>query len=389
MKKLLKQTITGIWKDPSIQAALILYLIVRIGLGLWLPFVNSIYSRELEPAVQVGLYKGVAVESSPWLEAWQRWDTLHYQAIAERGYTAFDTALFTPPLYPMLMRWGAVLLGGNTLLSGILVSNLAYLGTLITLYRLALFETGDHGAARRTLIYLAVFPTGFFFLGAFSETLFLLAAILTIYAARRKQWVTSGLWGGAAALTRINGFFLPLPLGLAALSERRSQRTWRPFWMVALTLAGFAIFPLYVWVGMGQHPWTIVEALNLRGGYLTWPGANLLRSIELLLQGSLMTADVFDLLFTVLFFGLAVPVWRMLPKIYSGYYLTLLVFYLIRMGPGTQPLLGMTRYVLLLFPAFIILGIWGQRPWVNRLILYPSVILLIFMSSIFTLWGVI
>ncbi len=30
-------------------------------------------------------YQGVTPETNPWLEVWQRWDTLHYQAIAERG----------------------------------------------------------------------------------------------------------------------------------------------------------------------------------------------------------------------------------------------------------------------------------------------------------------
>ena len=159
--------------------------------------------------------------------------------------------------------------------------------------------------------------------------------------------------------------------------------------MVILTLVGFSLFPLFVWLEMEQSPWSIVAASNQRGGYLTWPGANLLRAFELLFQGRLMFASIFDLLFTLLFLALAFPVWRHLPRLFSYYYLTILLFYLMRMGPGTQPLLGMTRYVLVLFPAFIILGKWGKPPWIHWVIILSSVIFLLLFSSIFASWGVI
>ena len=390
MKERINRALQSIRKDPAIKTAVILLCIVGLVLGLWLPFVTHVlFPVTLSQEAQTDLYKGVAVETNPWLEPWQRWDTLHYQAIAERGYTAFDSALFSPPIYPLLMRWTAVLVGGNTLLAGILVSTLAYLGSLIALHRLVIHEMDDPAAAKRTIIYLAIFPTSFFLLGAFSESLFLLAAVLTFLAARQRKWIQAGLWGGAAALTRITGVFFPLPLGLTALEALVRERKWQAFWMVAIALGGFSLFPLYVWLCMKQSPWTIMDALNTRGGYLTWPGANIIRSFELLFQGQLMTGSVFDLLFTLMFLALAVPVYRCLPKIYSYYYLTMMLFYLMRMGPGTQPLLGMTRYVLILFPAFMVMAKWGKRPWVNRLIIYPSIVLLLFFSSIFTSWGVI
>jgi len=41
-----------------------------------------------------------------------------------------------------------------------------------------------------------------------------------------------------------------------------------------------------------------------------------------------------------------------------------------------------------LFPAFFLLGWVGARsPWLNRLILYPSLALWLFLSANFVLWG--
>ncbi|MEE8568707.1 MAG: hypothetical protein V3S81_08850 [Anaerolineales bacterium] len=37
-----------------------------------------------------------------------------------------------------------------------------------------------------------------------------------------------------------------------------------------------------------------------------------------------------------------------------------------------QPLLSVPRYVLAIFPAFIVLGQAGKNQWANRLILYLS-----------------
>jgi hypothetical protein len=376
-----------IWAIPAVRTAIPIFLAVRLILALWLPFVRQVlYSAPLPPDPIWRPYMGVAIEPNPWLEAWQRWDTLHYQAIAERGYAAFDTALFAPPLYPWLMQISANLAGGNTLFGGMIVSNLAYIAALIALYRLVQHETDDPEIARRTLIYLAFFPSAFFFLAAYTESLFLLAVVLCLAAARRKRWVAAGLLGGAAALTRIPGLVLIVPLGFAALQEWRRSRNGRGFSSVALTVVGYALFPLYIWINQGGTPGMILSASLARGSRFALPGANVIRSLGALFAGNLGASDVFDLCFTLGFIALTVPVWRLLPRLYGVYYISMLALYLARMGT-IHPLYAMTRYVLVLFPAFILLGSWGRNPWINRAVLYLSWPLLFFMSGVFALWG--
>jgi hypothetical protein len=81
-----------------------------------------------------------------------------------------------------------------------------------------------------------------------------------------------------------------------------------------------------------------------------------------------------------------VPVWRRLPRIYSLYYLTFLGLYLIRISE-IETLLSVNRYVLVLFPAFIVMGAWGRNPVLHRIILYLSWIGLLYLSGQFAIWG--
>jgi hypothetical protein len=53
----------------------------------------------------------------------------------------------------------------------------------------------------------------------------------------------------------------------------------------------------------------------------------------------------------------------------------------------SQPLVSMLRYVLVLFPVLILFGGWGRNAWVNRLFVYSSVPLQLFLSAQFVMWG--
>jgi hypothetical protein len=52
-----------------------------------------------------------------------------------------------------------------------------------------------------------------------------------------------------------------------------------------------------------------------------------------------------------------------------------------------KPLYSFSRYALVFFPTFMVLGQLGRRPWVNRLILYPSTALYFYFSGQFFIWG--
>ena len=146
------------------------------------------------------------------IDALARWDAWRYLSVASigyrEGYLGANPQIF--PLYPALMR----LLGGwfgdaGLAYAGFFIANGAFFAAL-TLLHLLVRERYDKAVADRSVLYLAVFPTSFFFSALYAESLFLLLSLGCCYALERHRWVLSGALGGLAALTRAPGVFLVL-----------------------------------------------------------------------------------------------------------------------------------------------------------------------------------
>lgn len=371
----------------SLRIALPIFLGVRVLLLLWMWGVRQLFPDPLPPLPGVRPYVGVEPQTNPWLEPWQRWDTPIYQAIAERGPQAFGGALFTPPLYPALMRVTGELVGGNSLLGGLIVSNLAYLGALVAFHQIALEERSQWITAQRATLYLAVFPTAFFFMAAYTESLLLLGATVALLGAARRRWLLAGLAGATASLSRLIGVAIAVPLSYLGYRGWRESRSGWPWIPLLATLAGAAVLPTYAWQVLGRSPLAPFQA---QSDYfkvsLVFPGWSVVQAVGRLVAGHALMADVLDLAFLGLFVVCGVAVWRRYSTSLGLLYAATLAPMLIRSGV-TQPLLGTTRYVLALFPAFIVMAEWGANRWRHRLILYGSTAGLLFLSGQFALWG--
>ena len=212
-----------------------------------------------------------------------RWDTFFYYSIATGGYS-WNPAVFRHqnivffPLYPLLMRWGGMLVGGHPLLAGLIVSLSAFSGAMALLYRLAILDVGEEHAPA-VILLLAAFPYALFFSAAYTESLFLLVTVGAFYAMRRRRLGWVALCGLAAGLTRPNGFWLALPLACVALwpPPDRDVTVAGPRPPIRLALALFAacapvvgilIFSAYLQIRFG-------DALAWVHGQAAW-GAPLL-----------------------------------------------------------------------------------------------------------------
>jgi len=329
------------------------------------------------------LYQGVKQEINPLLEPWQRWDTMHYQAIAERGYTAFEMAYY--PIYPFLMGWLAPIFGGNTLVSGLTISGLAFLGCLFTIHRLSTLEFGEEVSAMRVVVYMAFYPAAFFLVAAYNESLFLLEVMLCLYFIKKENWLRAGLFAGIAALTRVPGVLLALPLGYAAWHawKKGSHTSWLAMGVMVLELIGYYI---YQWLWLGQLPFVTIAAQNQRGGYLAFPGLNILETVRRISIGQMVGENSFELLFTLGFIVFTILIWRKLPRIYGLYAASLMFLFMIRMG-SPQPLISNMRYTFEIFPVFFLFARWGDKPAIHRVILYLSWLGLLFFGAQFAIWG--
>ena len=151
-----------------------------------------------------------------------RWDTGWYLGVAIEGYrwnpalSAQQQNIAFFPLYPMLMRYGSLLLGRETMWTGILISWIAFFAALVYLYRFARERMGDDSAAAG-LALLACYPFAVFFSTAYPESLFLLAMVAACYHFERDEMWQAAVWGLAAGLTRPNGCLLSVALALIAV----------------------------------------------------------------------------------------------------------------------------------------------------------------------------
>ncbi len=155
-------------------------------------------------------------------QLWTKWDAGWYLAIAAHGYqyvpgAQSSVAFF--PLLPILIRLAEIFTDPVT--AGVLIVNLGVAAAYVLLYALVRFEfPNDEQIARRTLLYIAFFPTAIYSLFIYTEGLFLLFAVATFYFARRERWslsIAAAILGG---VTRAPGVILWV---VVALEWARAQ----------------------------------------------------------------------------------------------------------------------------------------------------------------------
>jgi hypothetical protein len=196
-----------------------------LGTAVLAPYREDVPDSEIPVPVDVPGWPApeTATGWSNTVTAWERFDALWFLRIADRGYDRDDGSAVFFPLYPMTVRAASVALGGHPLAAGLLVSNAAFAAALMVLYFLTASELSER-AARRAVLYVALFPAAFFFLAPYSESLFLLLSVTALWAARRRRWPVAGIAGGLAALTRSPGVLLAPALAVEAVMQWREQR---------------------------------------------------------------------------------------------------------------------------------------------------------------------
>jgi Gpi18-like mannosyltransferase len=324
---------------------------------------------------------GQILPVSTFWEQWRHWDTNFYVQIATQGYTNRQEMAFFP-LYPLLIR-GVMVFARNPMISGILISNIADLILCVVLYRLVEEDFGKE-RAYSTVLYFSIFPSAFFFSGVYTESLFLCLSILTFYQIRHRNWLLAGLFACFAGLTRPDGVYLTIPFCYAYLSRIWQQQD----------LSSRAIFAKGQFIRLLKGlRWDVLSGLLFVGGvvlfmafgydhfqdilafvhahaywsrHTAFPGWGMLVSAWTILHNGIFSftsmrnvlslgTDVFVLPLILLSF---VGPWKLPPRLwgYSIYSLVLFIYFQLVPVSGPFPLESMERFLLEIFPAFIILS---------------------------------
>ena len=344
-------------------------------------------------------YSSAPVNTSALFNTWNHWDAVHYIRIAQYGYqTQADLAFF--PLFPLLISCISHVLGSwSYLLVGTLLSNGALLVALFLLYQLVQETVGEQ-VARRTILYLCIFPTAFFFFAAYNESLFLVFVLGTFLAMRRQRWWLAGILGFFAALTRSAGILLVLPF-LYEVWQARGERIRASLLSligkmipVVLIPMGTLLYSIYCWL-IVRNPLAFVTVQDDYGRHLAWPWQGLWQGVTALLFaqpfGSANQAHLLlDGSATFGFLLLAVLGCRKLPISYSLW--TGILFLYILLDPAMDKpdiLLSNQRFVLEMFPAFITLALLGVRhPRLHQalLVIFPTLLATLSILFVMNRW---
>ncbi|MEO8610171.1 MAG: mannosyltransferase family protein, partial [Chloroflexota bacterium] len=329
-----------------VKAPLIAFLITRLVVfaGAYLADVALPMVSNDEPRGAIGI--------------WNRWDTVWYSDIVDKGYS-FDpsekssVAFF--PLYPLLISIIKPVIG-NTVAAGLLISNLAFLFSLILLYRLTEAKFENRATAARTIFYIASFPTAFFFAAGYTESLFLLLSLGAAYAAHQRGWGWAAVCGALCAATRSFGVLIWLLIILEWLASHgwtlgtiRQPGSWqklrdavrtdfRTLFIICLIPVGLLVYMIYLGVKFGDPIafWTTQAAWGFTN---IGPVAVIIRDIGRVTRGELPYFTYLNILAFLAVIWICVSIGR---RLGAGYALYALLSVLLPMFSRTE---SMIRYI--------------------------------------------
>jgi len=376
----------GVWRRwrPSVVAGagtwlagLAMYAVVTA--VAWIPYQDFADHTQLDGAL-------LPPPGNPLLayQMWHQWDTVWYVIIADWGYRYDARSVAFFPLYPLLVRGANPVLPGGTFEAALLLSALACLAALIVVHRLAADLT-DPDTARRTVFYLLAFPTGFYLVAAYNESLFLALAAGSFYCMRRGRWWWAGGLAALAGATRMVGVLLAVAFAYEYLRQRgfSPRRVWwdaAAIGLIPLGLLGYAWYcarafgdPLAFlaaqqnWYRTGyQPPWTTVwEVGRLIADSPALFGPDTMRNVI-----NLTTAVA---VLALLVLALVGP-WRIGPESAYLVIFSALIILLPLVNPIRHfyPLSSMWRFALECLPVFLVLARLGGRPVVDRVYLMTA-----------------
>ncbi|HSL43960.1 MAG TPA: hypothetical protein VK897_11055 [Anaerolineales bacterium] len=334
------------------------------------------------PARQIFPYHNAKPYPIPWLAIWQRFDANWYISVAETGYGGVKGDDHFPPLFPVLIRLLMPIVG-SAFLAGLFISHLATLYAIKLLHQ-TFSEWATADLANRTTLFFLIYPTSFFLFSVYSESVFLVAVLLSLQQMRRQRWAWAGFWAFCAILTRLQGAALVIPL--LCLMWRDHPFLRKPVHWFGLALPGLGGL-FYLFLRSSQVTDNAIPFIEPEWhARLVPPWETYVYAIQTLLSGSFTFIDLLNWAVVTLFLILLITGWRKIPLEYNLYTAFSIFIMLIRIVE-TQPLISMSRYSLTLVPSFFVLGLAGENSLLRRIILYTFIPLNLYLSAQFFLWG--
>ena len=373
-------------------------LLILLGLFLGFNFFISFLATETIPYLGYYSYPEMLErwDLPFFVERFAGFDGLHYIKIALEGYERNATAFL--PVFPLLMRFGTLLSGFSPIIVGMSISITALFITLMLLPRYLKLLDINSQQIYWTLLFFLFFPTSFFLQGVYTEGVFIVLLVATLYASKKKNYALATLFGYFMGLSRITGFFLASLLFLEIIEQVKFTRDIPRYIQsivkslslpkVLATIApllGFGTFMAYLWVTTGDP----LRLAHSQGDFnqnrstsfvfplqVVWRYLKIFYTADWNFQYFIATVEF--VLTSMVVLILSYDAWQIYKKRYTHLFtragLTIFAWMSILLPISTGTLLSMPRFILPLLTVFIVLAELPKK-WVKASILIFFLIL--------------
>lgn len=337
-----------------------LFIIWRVAIFVFI-FIGTLYV----PLQQNHIGGGIKTyNENPLFWSMANFDGEHYMSIAAHGYKPLQHFFF--PIYPMLVSLFSL---SDTpfglALTAQVISNVSLVFALVGLWKLIKL---DYSAkiSRYTLLFLLLFPTSFYFVAVYTESLFLAVIVWSFYFARKKNWLLACVLAGVASATRIIGLVM-LPVILIEWHQSsKENRELKTLLLLPICLTGILAYMLFLYYQTNDF-FAFKTSLQMVYGEQ--------RSDTLVLLPQVLYRYIFKIFpnmnwlylhgsFSLLLEFLSAMLFLVL-TLYSAFKMRLSYAFYMAAGYVIPTLSGsfssMGRYVLVLFPGFIIMAVLVSR----------------------------
>lgn len=328
-------------------------------------------------AMRLYLSDETPVTLEQFLNEWLKWDANNYVRIATLGYGGYEeNGLFTTlvffPFYAWIIKLFHLVIS-DVRIAALVASSLCYVVGACYFYGAIALDYGK-AIAKKSLVYLTVFPFALFQGSMMPESTFLMLCGMCFYYTKKHKWWAAGLLGICASLSRMQGMIV------IAVTGAEWMETYKPFAMmrakkwkelliqvftkaiwVPIMLIGFGIY-LYINYSVTGNPF---EFLNLQkevwhneGQYFGKTVTDIWnRGIGGAIAGqSRFTAGIvpvvlFALAMLLMFYGI---------RTLHAKYTLFLVFYIVASFMHGWLISG-GRYMSVAFPMFILMAMFSEK----------------------------
>lgn len=306
-----------------------------------------------------------------------RWDSFWYLDIVQNGYhinpgqySLSNVAFY--PVYPFLIKIVGTIFFGQFALAGWLLSITSLFAAAVYFYKL-IKEFHPGVDPEMALIFMLVFPTAFFLNVIYTESLFLFISLACFYYCFRKNWLLAGIFGFVGAVTHSNGVFLLIPILWEYYRNFKFKINRNILAAIAIP-AGSAIIPIYHYFKF--HNLFLFFQYESRWGRnftINWD------HLQFFSRPATLNI-IFDSAFTIMALTASYLVYKKLSKVYAVYMLGTI---LAALTSGT--LMSMGRYLLILFPLFILLASVKnklfQQAWMMASIMFLALDIILWVNQ--------